>query len=774
MHQGVCLRILVLLLIGEYVQSQDLCSSAVVNTCADCIKTGPTCVWCKFLNFTKPGEQEAVRCNTKEALVSKGCPENDIVSPLNNMNRLKDKPLSSTRGRDPVQIQPQEIKLQLRPGVPFTFELKFKRAEGYPVDLYYLMDLSYSMKDDLENVKKLGNTLLETLKKLTTGRARIGFGSFVDKTVLPFTDTNEEKLRRPCPEKEGSCQAAFGYKHVLSLTDSTATFSTMVSQQQISGNLDTPEGSLDAIMQAAVCGDKIGWGNSTRLLVLATDAGFHMAGDGKLAAILEPNDESCHLDKNFMYGKSNELDYPSVGQVAIKLAENNIQPIFAVTKNVEDVYRELSRLIPKSEVGVLDSDSSNVIELIREAYNNLSSTVIVRHEEQLPEHLTVQYSSCKGGVFSDQGTCNGVKINEEVTFTVNVQVDKCIGDTSFRIGPLGFQDRMTVHVSTRCECRCDDAKNPSSPHCNGKGHVVCGGCSCDEGFVGQRCECEVGKRDESSLRAACRRDNGTECEGRGDCVCGRCQCHATESGSFYYGQHCECDNEHCEKFQNQLCGGNGDCVCGTCKCHEGYEGSACHCKKSEEKCKGRDGTVCHGRGKCVCNQCECLGDYKKPFCRRCPTCEPPCQRSGACIECLGFKKEQQSCGNCSHIKAHMVERLDKKPENWQCRVKDSEGCWMLFSMTEDNGLEKYIAEILKTRECPEPPNVVAIVAGSLAGVALIGLLILLLIKLLIHLKDLKEWKRFEQEKQRAKWTDGSNPLFKEATTKVENPTFSGD
>lgn len=57
--------------------------------------------------------------------------------------------------------------------MPRTFQLYFKRAEGYPVDLYYLMDLSYSMKDDLENVKKLGNSLLDELKKIT-GNARIG------------------------------------------------------------------------------------------------------------------------------------------------------------------------------------------------------------------------------------------------------------------------------------------------------------------------------------------------------------------------------------------------------------------------------------------------------------------------------------------------------------------------------------------------------------------------------------------------------------------------
>ena len=85
-----------------------------------------------------------------------------------------------------------------------------------------------------------------------------GFGAFVDKTVLPYTNTNEEKLQKPCDEDEQFCQAAFGYRHVLSMTSSKVEFRDKVGRQYISGNLDSPEGSLDAMMQAAVCGVRAG------------------------------------------------------------------------------------------------------------------------------------------------------------------------------------------------------------------------------------------------------------------------------------------------------------------------------------------------------------------------------------------------------------------------------------------------------------------------------------------------------------------------------------
>lgn len=59
------------------------------------------------------------------------------------------------------------------PGEPQQLRARFLRAEGYPVDLYYLMDLSYSMKDDLERVRQLGHDLLVRLQEVTHS-VRIG------------------------------------------------------------------------------------------------------------------------------------------------------------------------------------------------------------------------------------------------------------------------------------------------------------------------------------------------------------------------------------------------------------------------------------------------------------------------------------------------------------------------------------------------------------------------------------------------------------------------
>ncbi|MGH0125167.1 UNVERIFIED_CONTAM: hypothetical protein FKN15_032120 [Acipenser sinensis] len=684
-------------LLNSDILSQE-CTKINVNTCKDCITSGAFCAWCKQKNFTNKGEQDSAHCDTKEELEKRGCTETNIINPFSIFTPTVDTPLRS--GKQPIQLAPQQIHLELRPGKPTTFPVRFKRAEGYPVDLYYLMDLSYSMNDDLKKVKDLGTDILKALKQITP-YARIGFGSFVDKTVLPYTNTHPDKLKKPCPDAEQRCQAAFGYQHVLSLTDDGSRF-----QQE----------------------DKIGWGNNTRLLVYTSDDGFHFAGDGKLGSILTPNDGKCHLEGN-RYTKSNELDYPSVGQLAQKLDENNIQSIFAVTTNMQSVYKELSDMIPKSAVGELSADSSNIVTLIKDAYSNLSSTVIIEHN-RLPDGVSILYkSNCADETRKNEprGSCSNVKINNEISFDVTVTAERCMKPQSFEIRPLGFTEKLTVKITTPCQCECDDQRDAAD--CTSKGHIECGICSCDSGHVGQNCECRVGDKTEKELNQGCRRDNGTSiCSNLGDCVCGVCQCHASETpGKQIYGTFCECDNMNCELNNGKLCGGEADFQIQQPNPH------TCWVTVNRKLSK--------------------MSQY----------------RYLACIECLGFQRGPYS-KNCSKACSHITHtNVDKVVNRKVCKEKDSANCWMIFIMEELDGENQYKAIISKERECPEPPNIAAIVENTVRGVVVFGVTLLLIWKLVTFLNDFKEYRKFQKEKQKA-----DNPLFKEATTTTMNPNFSGD
>ncbi|KAI5109591.1 integrin beta-7 [Silurus meridionalis] len=249
-------------------------------------------------DFLKYGESDERRCDSMDVLRKRNCTTNNVINPEPDIVKMKNNDLSSS-SNNVVQLKPQSLKVQLRIGVPQEFTVEFKRAEGYPIDLYYLMDLSYSMKDDLEKIKNLGQDILKKLQEETKS-VHIGFGSFVDKETLPYVSQTKARRQNPCPTRSDICQPAFTFHNVLPLTSDANEFKREVSKQKISGNLDSPEAGLDAIMQAAVC-KNINWRDVTRILVYTSDDTFHMAGDGRLAGIFTPHDGKCHLKPDGLY-----------------------------------------------------------------------------------------------------------------------------------------------------------------------------------------------------------------------------------------------------------------------------------------------------------------------------------------------------------------------------------------------------------------------------------------------------------------------------------------
>lgn len=367
---GIELVCLFLLLLGRNDHVQGGCAWGGAESCSDCLLTGPHCAWCSQENFTHlSGAGE--RCDTPANLLAKGCQLPFIENPVSRIEVLQNKPLSVGRQKnssDIVQIAPQSLVLKLRPGREQTLQVQVRQTEDYPVDLYYLMDLSASMDDDLNTIKELGSRLAKEMSKLTSN-FRLGFGSFVEKPVSPFMKTTPEEITNPCSSIPYFCLPTFGFKHILPLTDDAERFNEIVRKQKISANIDTPEGGFDAIMQAAVCKEKIGWRNdSLHLLVFVSDADSHFGMDSKLAGIVIPNDGLCHLDHRNEYSMSTVLEYPTIGQLIDKLVQNNVLLIFAVTQEQVHLYENYAKLIPGATVGLLQKDSGNILQLIISAY----------------------------------------------------------------------------------------------------------------------------------------------------------------------------------------------------------------------------------------------------------------------------------------------------------------------------------------------------------------------------------------------------------------------
>jgi len=182
---AILLIALVVIVTSQQPTSSGSCSNLL--TCGQCISS-KDCQWCskdgyKSFRCAKIGEHR----DCSNEIKVPGSPE---------INFIQNDELAQTTGsdeRDLTLVKPQQVKIdKLTPNQPANFHIKFKQAVDYPVDLYYLMDLSYTMKDDKEVLVKVSQQLADEMKGITSN-FRLGFGSFVDKVILPYTSTTPEK-----------------------------------------------------------------------------------------------------------------------------------------------------------------------------------------------------------------------------------------------------------------------------------------------------------------------------------------------------------------------------------------------------------------------------------------------------------------------------------------------------------------------------------------------------------------------------------------------------
>ncbi|XP_041717279.2 integrin beta-1-like [Coregonus clupeaformis] len=278
-------------------------------------------------------------------------------------------------------------------------------------------------------------------------------------------------------------------------------------------HLENPRGSTVLLENQK---EDIDWRNVTHLLMFSTDAGFHFAGDGKLRGIVLPNDGKCHLENN-VYARCHLQDYPSVTHLAEKLREKNIQIIFAVTEDVTYLYEGLKSTFPKSAVGTLSNNFQNILRIIVEAYNALTSDVVMEKSE-LPADFQISYiSHCKNNdeellEREDQGRrCSNISIGDELKFNGTISVPPCLSGTSMGqsrvvIKPQEYGEELEVLLKPIHDCPCQRDRVPHSPGCShsngtlecgvcsglvsaGRGVCSCGACLCQDGrYQGPTCD----------------------------------------------------------------------------------------------------------------------------------------------------------------------------------------------------------------------------------------------------------------------------------------------
>jgi len=769
------LLLTLMLLVTRCVTAEDC---RMKTSCDSCMGQ-PSCVWCADPKLYKDKCMDISDASYK-------CSPEDIIDLQSSVEIIDEKPLTTeSENNQFVQISPQKVLANIRPSRSVTVDFQVAHAKQFPIDLYFLMDLSYSMRQSRNNLAKLGGKIMEAIKEKTENLAT-GFGSFVEKNVQPFTSGIPTYNCNPETFGE-NCTQPYSFFHKSSLADiSEDEFAKAVRESPIAGNVDDPEGSLDALMQVMVCGERLGWRQDSRkIIILSTDRDYHFAGDGKLGGIFTPNDGQCHLnntgDGSGYYTLGETLDYPSVSHINSVAQKNNFLIIFAVIEQYKEAYKALSERITGSYVDVLTADGANIINIVQNIYEDIVSSIKVMSQSSPDVNVTFS-TFCEGGIGLGDDSCADIPLGSPVKFSAEISVEKCLdAPQTVNIFPIGLNENLTIIVETLCECDCTPVGFGKSPECSDHGFLTtCGVCDCDQDFSGPNCGCSgqtgAGAGEENCI------DDGRVCGGQGDCVCGECQCDSSDMG-LISGPYCECMDWTCPKFDELLCGGNGKCDCGVCQCDAGWEGEACSCTTEVDLCiSPYDGDVCSDNGVCKCGKCSCnTGDdgqllWLGKFCEKTPS-DGSCSEVEDCVKCLAFKDATEDCRNCN-FELEFIEDDFLREKNFTfdstCERNKDLDCKYKYSVNlNESGNVWAVLHTFDGEKLRCKLYTLSISLASIGTVLIGGIIALICWKCCAEIHDRQQYAEFKREVENMKSgvNQNASELYKSPITKFENPMF---
>lgn len=253
--------------------------------------------------------------------------------------------------------------IDLRPGsVSYVDGRQIHIAGGssveIPLDLVLTQDLSGSFGDDVFTVQGLLPNLIAAVNSVAT-TVRWGVTSFVDKPTSPFGD---------------AASGDYEFKIDLGLTSDSGAFAAVVNSLGVKFGGDEPESQLSALLHNATQGWAVGWNTGAlKVVVLTTDATFHLAGDHSTAP---PNNGDEITDGPGDDGTGE--DYPTIAQVKAALESLGIIPIFAVTSDVKSSYQSLVDQLKFGAVVDLSSSSDDIIQAFEDGLSAVTETTIER------------------------------------------------------------------------------------------------------------------------------------------------------------------------------------------------------------------------------------------------------------------------------------------------------------------------------------------------------------------------------------------------------------
>lgn len=172
-------------------------------------------------------------------------------------------------------------------------------------------------------------------------------------------------------------------------------------------------------------------------------------------AYLPTFNKRCALSPTGSYSGQTHYDYPSEQDVITVLRNKTIVPIFAVTSDVTSSYEGLKQNIPNAAIGVLSSNSANVVDLLVAQYNKIKQTTRLERVGLDDRTLNIRYfSACNGATLQETNVCNALGYQGSVSFRISINLQDCRkggGTKSVRIAPQGLPTAFQVAFNAICE-----------------------------------------------------------------------------------------------------------------------------------------------------------------------------------------------------------------------------------------------------------------------------------------------------------------------------------
>ena len=279
-----------------------------------------------------------------------------------------------TRSAEPTTVPP-----------PVAFDGAGRRLLNCPVhgkkdikfEIVLAQDASDSFADDLVNIQKNVPEVFEFIRE-QYGDSRFGVASFVDKPLAPYGYS-----------EAGDYCATMR----VGLTSNMRKIRKSLDNLVVRSGRDWKEAQLHALMHSAYT-KKADWSydskyyDTYRVVVLSTDAGYHLAGDSDLPKNNGDRSQDCEGE-----------DYPSIEQVRDALMYFNIYPVFMVTSPVRTIYDDLlNKLNLPGVVVEIDEKSAKFEEALIESLNNVCHAYFPNKPVDINDHACChQHGHCDQG-----------------------------------------------------------------------------------------------------------------------------------------------------------------------------------------------------------------------------------------------------------------------------------------------------------------------------------------------------------------------------------------